>query len=177
MNFANLSNPTNHIFIFENNNCNCKTEQKLKLVGLVGFIILKSDPSKGAYTAGVDTAGADTAGADTATAQYGQRMKGGALQARRMCGCVGGMSKKDNETKPTNFNFVQSYNSKSSFSNIKKGWLDWIGWFKFTRHPTKGTYIAGVDIASADTATAQYGQRMKGGANGLAFDVQMCEMG
>ena len=65
--------------------------------------------------------------------------------------------------------------------------MDWIGWFKFIRHPTKGADTAtaaraSADAAtahraSADTATAQYGPRMKGGANGSAFDVQMCEMG
>ena len=68
---------------------------------------------------------------------------------------------------------------------------------KFIRHPTKGAGIAsedtaGVDTAGVDTAgedtagvhtastataTAQYGPRMKGGANESAFDVRMCVMG
>ena len=41
----------------------------------------------------------------------------------------------------------------------------------------KTVIIAAADTASVATATAQYGPRMKGGANGSAFDVQMCEMG
>ena len=53
---------------------------------------------------------------------------------------------------------------------------------------TASADTASADTASADTATAPYGPRMKGGANGSAFDVQitaslciydvqMCEMG
>ena len=36
---------------------------------------------------------------------------------------------------------------------------------------------AGVDISRADAATAHEVIAMKGGADGSAFDVQMCEMG